>query len=133
MEYKVTDYYVVAKQQYDKLFNISNDILIINGYKSTKSRYDDTPENIFVVNMIKDYKRYSTYTYVNKCEPILIIYKSTDNKIRFRFNDSKTGIFYKISHSYNSGWKLTFETFDGYFETSENNFNKIILNRPNIK
>lgn len=135
MEYKVTDYYVVTKQQYDQLFNISNNILIIKGYKTTKSRYNDTPENIFVDNMIKDYKKYSTDTYLNKSEPVLILYKSTDNNIRFRFNDGKSFIFTKIKMSYIRGdnWKLTFDNFDGYFEISENNFNKIILNRPNIK
>lgn len=109
-EYKIDDYIVLSKEEYKKLFNLTNDVTVVEGWIQTKYEYDkEISEEDFLISKIKE-KKSGIKKYYYDPRPLMQVYKATDGSIRFLFEGPS---------------KYTKGIDKHYFETTEADWNKL--------
>ena len=101
--YTVNVYYFLSKEEYNKLFKLTNKITEIKGWSDSYVESVTYSEEDFVVSKIKSQQNSKSSLY--KPYTFLRVYKATDGNIRFLF---KTLSEYPIENN--------------YFETTEDNW-----------
>ncbi len=105
--YTANIYYFLSKEEYNKLFNLTNKIAEIKGWSETIVDSKSYPEENLVVSKLRSQQDNSN-SLLYKPYSFLRVYKATDGNIRFLF---KTLSDYSIEKN--------------YFETTEDNWNNL--------